>query len=523
MSTTRVRAAPTVLAVHRAMARVFSRPASRVNRSFAGLRRASLHEADCPTMLPAMRGPSANDVTGIGWRAPAGLLASVLVHGLVLLTLTWSTSAPPVDFELTLPANVEFGVIHAAAVEAPAAPAAPDPAAPEPAAPDAPVEGPKPKPKKPKKKPKPEPDAGVDAGTDAGMPDAATPKPEAPPAPEPVASADAGTRDQAKPALAAFAPEGAQIALRLHLGALRESPLAEDVRGLLEAIPDWRLIVDGSGLDPLRDLERLFLATPNLSRSSLVVAGQYVGDETLPRKAVASLAAARGVKARWTRRGGMAIAPWPNADATARTVALIAPEQFVITRPEDLPRVLLVAKALSARAKQAGGKEPDPGAALLALGEGQTLVLSVEGARLFAQGNLAGVPERLEVSVSALPDNQGFSSVSTGDFESAEQASAAKAYWTRMRDRYASHPLVALVGMREPLVQMELETKDAQLVMRTQVTIEQARMLLGFARSALPPAPSQRLSPRPQLAPSAPAPGTPPASPNGSAARTPEP
>lgn len=483
--------------------RLISRSEGRVNRSDDWQRRVSLRAGDRPTIMPAMRELGSNEVMRIGWRAPVGLLASLALHGLVLLALTWSTSAPPVDFELTLPTHVEFGVVHAAAVEPPAPAAAPEPAAPEPATPETPAEGPKPPKKKPKEKPKPDPDAGLDAGTDAGASDAATPAPEAPPAPEPVASAkDAGTSDQAKPALAAFAPEGAQIALRLHLGALRESPLAEDVRGLLEAIPDWRLIVDGSGLDPLRDLERLFLATPNLSRSSLVVAGQYVGDETLPRKAVASLAAARGVKARWTRRGGIAIAPWPNADTTARTVALIAPEQFVITRPEDLPRVLLVAKALAARAKRPGEQELDPGAALLSLAEGQTLALSVEGARLFAQGNLAGVPERLEISVSALPEHAGFASVSSGDFESAEQASTAKDYWTRMRDRYASHPLVALVGMREPLVRMELETKDAQLVVRTQITLQQARVLLGFVRSALPPQPDP--TPRSTPAPAAP-------------------
>jgi hypothetical protein len=453
----------------------------------------------------AMRGRELGDVIRIGWRAPAALVASACAHGLVLIGVMWSASAPPVDFELTLPSHVEFGVVDAVAVEPPAPAPTPEPGAPAPAATDAPAEGPKP-PKKPKKKSEADAglDAGADAGSDAGVPDAAAPAPEA--TPEPVAAKDAGVPSGAppSPALAAFAPEGAQIALRVHLGAMRESPLAEDVRGLLEAIPDWRMIVDGSGIDPLRDLTRLFLATPNLSRSSLVVAGQYVGDETLPRKAVASLAAARGVKVRWTRRAGMFVAPWPNADTTARSVALIAPEQFVITRPEDLPRVLAVAKALAARAKGRGEKEPDPGAALLALADGEVLSLSVEGARLFARGNLAGVPERLSISVRGQPEHAGFGSISTGSFDSPEQAEEAKAYWTRMRDRYASHPLVALVGMREPLTRMELETDGAELVVRTQVTLQQARVLLGFVRSALAPPPAQPLTSPMPPAPRAP-------------------
>ena len=476
-------------------------------------------------MMPAMSGRRPSDAMRmpLGWRAPAGLLASLSLHGLVLLSMSWASSAPPVDFELALPSNVEFGVVDAVAVTPPAPPPATEPTAPAPTGADTSADDGEKPPKKPKKKkPKPEPDAGVDAGAaDAGPPDAATPTPEKPPAPEPVAKSDAGVAGgEPRPAaLAAFAPEGTQIALRLHLGALRESPLAEDVRGLLEAIPDWKLIVDGSGLDPLRDLERLFLATPNLSRSSLVVAGQYVGDETLPRKAVASLAAARGVQARWVRRGGMAIAPWPNRDSTERTVALIAPEQFVITRPEDLPRVLLVAKALAARAKQAHGEqEPDPGAALLGLGEGETLALSIEGARLFARGNLSGIPERLEVAVRALPEHVGFTSLSTGHFDSPEQAEQAKAYWTRMRDRYASHPLVALIGMREPLVKMQLETEGPTLRVRTEVTLQQARVLLGFLRGALapPPEPPPMRAPQPAPQPTPlPTPKTPALSPRG--------
>src|SRR2546421_208424 len=83
--------------------------------------------------------------------------------------------------------------------------------------------------------------------------------------------------------------------------------LAPDVRAVLDAIPDWQLIVGGAGLDPLRDLERLYIASPDLQRSSLVIAGQYSGDDDLPRRAVASLAAARGVSATWRTRGSIAV------------------------------------------------------------------------------------------------------------------------------------------------------------------------------------------------------------------------
>ena len=427
-------------------------------------------------MMPAM---SAREGT---WRpvGPRGigvaLLASALVHAGGYALLRWSSTMPSVDFELTLPSEVEFGLTEAAAVEAPPPPPAEPPQATS--APPAVPAGEKPK---PKHKPRPDPsDAGVDGGADGGEP-ALVAEAEKPRSDAGVAGGDAKG-----PLLAAFAPKGAQIALRVHMGRVRESKLAEDVRQLLDAVPDWRLVLGGSGLDPLRDLERLYLATPDLRRSNLVIAGEYVGSAELPRAAVASLAAARGREATWSKRSGIAIAPWLNEDETERVVALIAPHQFAITRPDDLPRVLLVARALAARrreqAKQAS--EIDPGDALLALGERQSFAVAIEGARMFARGNTRGVPERLELAVS-LEENGEYAVHATGHFESREAAEQARGYWQRVRDQYASHPLVALIGMRQPLTRSELSADESVLDFTTHVTVPQARVLLGFLRQAL--------------------------------------
>jgi hypothetical protein len=247
-------------------------------------------------------------------------------------------------------------------------------------------------------------------------------------------------------------------------------------------------VLGGSGIDPLRDLERLYLATPDLRRSHLVIAGEYVGGVELPHQAVASLAEARGQEAKWSRRGGIAVAPWLNEDETERVVALIAPHQFAITRPDDLPRVLLVARALADRARKAESKPEDPavdpGDALLGLDKNESFAVSIEGARLFARGNVGGVPERLDLAVS-LNEDGAYAVRATGDYESADAAQSALAYWLHVRDQFAGHPLVALIGMREPLTAMALTVSDAQVTMTTCVTVPQARVLLGFLRQAL--------------------------------------
>lgn len=404
--------------------------------------------------------------------AVLGAAGSLLVHALLFLSLRWAGTLPSVDFELTLPSEVEFGVTRAE-------PAATQASAPPPPA-DTPKEraaaaGPQPAPKK--HEPRPEP-------VDAGAPEAAIAANQEPPSPATRAAVDGD-----RPVLESFAPEGAQIALRLHMGRLRDSELAPDVRALLTAIPDFRLMLEGSGLDAVADLERLYIATPDLRRSNLVIAGQYEGGQEIAERAVANLAAARGREAAWSQRGGVRVAPWHDLDTTERVLALIAAQQFAITRTEDLERVLQVAHEIARRKVKDRGRAPDdPGAALLALERDEILALSVEGARMFARGNLRGVPERLEASVRALDDG-AFDVRMTGHFESEEAAEHAQAYWERTRARFADHPLVAFIGMRAPLAGGLIRADELVVTARTRVTSQQARVVLGFVANAFPPPP----------------------------------
>jgi hypothetical protein len=400
-----------------------------------------------------------------------GVAGSLAAHALLFALLHLAGTLPSVDFELQMPSEVEFGMTEPAAAppSSPEANAAAAPASSQ-AEPTAVLaEGPKPKPK-PKPKPRPElPDAGAPDTASAAQSDAA-----------PVASGP--------PLLSAYAPEGSQIALRLHMGRVRDSELAPEVRRLFEALVDFRMILEGSGLDPLRDLERLYIATPDLRRANLVIAGQYLGDPELPERAVASLAAARGQAASFRREGSIRVAPWLNLDATPRVVALIAPHQFAITRDEDLPRVLQVARALAARRAREGVRR-DPAEALLALDEGETLALSVEGARAFARGNLRGVPERLEAKLRSQADGtievrvQGF-------YEDEAAARSAAEYWQRVRDRYAANLLVAAIGLRAPLAETSITAEADRIELRSVATVQHARVVLGFISNALAPPPA---------------------------------
>jgi hypothetical protein len=270
-------------------------------------------------------------------------------------------------------------------------------------------------------------------------------------------------------------------------------------------VPDWRSILAGSELDPVADLERLYLASPDLRRSKLVIAGQYRGSDAVPRRAVSRLAAASGQPESWRKRSGVEIATWNNADATERVLALIGRRQFVITRADDLPRILRVARALARRSAVSVGGPASAGDALLGLEEGETLALSVDQAPRFVRGSVQHVPEHLEAAVHE-SDAGAYRVRLRGDFKNGASASSARDYWDRIRARYASHPLVAFMGLRPPLAELSFAVKGARLEATTSVTVAQARLVLGLVRGALAPAP---LEPMPALDPRRSLPRTP--------------
>lgn len=414
-------------------------------------------------------------------RALAAAGTSLALHLAALLALRWVSALPDVGFELELPAEVELGIVDEPAQAPPAAAPVEPPPEPPPqtplaasaaqADPAAPAE---PKPPKPaKRKPKKPADGGV------------PPEPDALPM---------GEDGEPAPLLAAYAPKGALLSLRVDMDRVRDSSLAQDARELLQAIPDFQRLLDGSGVDPLDDLSRLFIASPNLQRESVVLAGKYVGDEDVPRRAAEALASARGKTVKWRTRGGIPTAAWENDDVTPRVLALLGPALFAITRPDDLPRILGVARALAARdarERPDGGSPADPADALLAMQEHEVVVLSVDNAKTFARGNAEHVPERLQISI-LLTEGERVEVRSRATFPSAAEAQDALTFWADAQRRFARHPLLALSGMSAPLRETNLAAQDATLTATTQLSVDQAQRILRFARDALAVRASQR-------------------------------
>jgi hypothetical protein len=425
---------------------------------------------------PVSRARSAAREPGPRGLFALALLLSLLAHLGFFVFVGRTFTLPPLDIALQIPIDVELGMTEEVAGTPP----------PEPPAVEAPPEQ-RAAPKKPKRAPvvdggladaASEEDAEAGAGLEAGA--------------EQAGPADSGLREplvlgDAGPPGARL-PPGAQIALRVDMARIRRSPLAEDVRALLGSIRDWRALLDGSGIDPVAQLERLLIMTPNLEREKVALAGRFNGGREVVDGAVRSLAEARGVEAVWRKTRGIPVAPWANADSTPRVIALVGPAHFTISREEDLARILAIAAARAQKgAGKSGPNQPSMADALLAMEENEGLSLDVEGVERFVRRGGRGIPLKLRISAIQQGETALFV---RGLLSYADEAAARDAldYWQRARERYARNALVALLGLSGVLNEAALSQEGDLLHITLTLSVEQTRLVLGYLRELLAPA-----------------------------------
>ena len=419
--------------------------------------------------------------------ATFGMAASLALHLALFAYVTSVTSSFDFDFELVLPAEVEFGLTEEMAM----AGAPPQPS-------DAALAASKANPVSRADLPAPVVDAGVpstpetDAETDADT------------------DADADTDDDSMPIASptitgpSRIPPGAQLALRIDMKRIRESPLGPDVTRFLQGVPDWQLLLDGSGIDPVSDLDRLLVATPNLERSRLVLAGKHRRDASFARESARRLARSQGKRVRWQRRFGVPIAAWNNRDETRRTIALLSPHHFSITRRQDLGRVLALTKARQLRdADDEGLVEAHGPDALLSMGPGEAISLEVEGVHRFVIGSIKHVPTRLRVAVRETGPNEATVAV-RATYASHEDAVRAAEYWKKVTAFYSQQLFMTLAGFGKTLRRMELTPDEERVEISFKLNADQIRFLLSYAEGRLQGA-GGATRPRPETNRSSPA------------------
>lgn len=402
-----------------------------------------------------------------------GLVASLAAHLLAFAYIASATAQYDFDFELTLPTEVEFGFTGEIEMAADAAPpratGAPDPrwagTAAEAEAEAAELE--------PIDAGVPMVDADTDTDTDADTDAGPDPDPDSFPVASPTLSGPSRI------------PPGAQLALRVDLRRVRESPLGPDVTAFLRGVPDWQLLLDGSGIDPVADLDRLLVATPNLQRSKLVLAGRHRRGEGFARKSVKRLARSRGRSSRWQRRFGIPTAAWHNLDQTPRTIALLSSKHFSITRRQDLGRVLAMANARALRdANSEGLVEASGPDALLSMGPDEAVSLEIEGVHRFVIGSVRHLPIRLRLAVRETGADEATVSV-LATYESEELARDAAAYWKKVATFYSQQLIMSLAGFGKTLRRMDFTPGANRIRVSFALNADQIRFILSYAEGRL--------------------------------------
>ena len=328
-------------------------------------------------------------------------------------------------------------------------------------------------------------DGGVpsDAGGDGGRPDAGRRRRrDAGPDVGPLVATGTGGSG-ASPV--AFLPAGAQIALRIDMDRIRASPLRHEVEQLLAAIPDWDAVLGGSGIDPVRDLSRVLVATPNFQRQNIVVAGALSPEAPSPREVAERVAAANGHTLEWTDANGIESAPFYSPDGADRRVAILDDHHVVLSRPDDLPRVLAIAAARTT------DQETNPADALLSMNEGEAVSVEVEGLAAFVRRSPCEIARHARLAMLQAQDGVTLDGVAT--FDTAEHASSARQCFDDLRVWAASSVVVQFMGFSVPLYEIEMTTDDEVLHVHGALSEEQLRTAMGMLRDALrrpPPPPS---------------------------------
>lgn len=422
----------------------------------------------------------------------ACLALSVAAHVLLFFAFAgWHARAVELPFEL--PDQIEFGLSETKPGD-PGAPGAAPPAAPPPPEPVAS--------KRPRRPARVVPDDGAFA-LDAGVAQAESERDARDAA---VALGAEGGTEDGQPALASGqgnallggglglgfgaggfgngtgggGPPGAVIGLHADLQRITDTSLVLELRALLGLIPDWQEVLAGSGLEVADDFARVFVATPSLDHSALVISARVRGGQRTVKAAVQRLAQERKQPAAFAERAGLAVAAWRNRGPTERVVALIGSEQLLIARPDDVGRAAAVAEALARRHARQPGMERAPGsAALLAMYEGEAAALSVEGVRRFAPASAREVlPLGLRISLRHIDEFYAQLRL-YGYYESAARAAAAAERLEVLRPELVEHPRSQYLGLQSALREATVTVHATTVTIDTKVTLHQTRYLLN--------------------------------------------
>jgi hypothetical protein len=377
----------------------------------------------------------------------------------------------------------------------PPGPEATSPPPPEPAA--APEPPPVKEPDAPAVKKPPEPvDAGAPDAADAGVPDAG--KTSDAGADPDAGAADAGT--ERKPGEGIGSPvagignkrvvdPNAYVQLLVHNDRVRQHPLGASIGPLLRNVYQWRDFFGPTGIDPIKDIDRMLIVGSQLRDSRDVVA---ILQFNIPQQTVhdaVDLLVKRDPEGSWSD-AGVPVAK-AHADRGERAFVFPSPQVLVVTPP-----------ATEAAAKRLGNKFRlvPPKSDEIALAKLATPWRAFRGSGLSIPQTISSA----EIRLSPLPEG-GVVIDLLAHSESDEQAQADAKSIKSAIDNALGNPLLwAMTGGKKLINKMSFEGDGSKIRGEIVLTRNQVEMVLALAQFLMPSS-----APRPRPVTSAPPPTAP--------------
>jgi hypothetical protein len=327
-----------------------------------------------------------------------------------------------------------------------------------------------------------------DAGTDATSDAEANPLDDASIATTDDAAAPSG---EARSAVGMIGAAGSvqagpqNVVLTVNMAVIRTHPEGKRMGPLISQVPQWDTFVEGTGVDPLRDIDWISINGPALLHTEKdVILVHYSAPDAVVDKAI-------GVLAKRSGQGGPTNVGVPGVKAT-RGYADRAERVFL--RPQ--PHVLAVVPAYYAKtAAQILSKATVP-RALKRNAEAMRLTL------VHPHGPMPGVPESVtEFRVWIVPRNGdgGADVYGEGDTASPDAAEGAAAVIDRLIQEQNSFGVQLLT--RGLLNHVEIRADGPTIRMHLSASREQIQVILAFVAGqlgvSLPPEPSASAAPPP--------------------------
>ncbi len=276
-----------------------------------------------------------------------------------------------------------------------------------------------------------------------------------------------------------YVTEAHSIVMRLDMARVRASAVSDDIASLVRAYPTWQQLLGSSGIDPVRDFDRVLVcgaAASGTDTGTMLVVHSMTNERV--REAVLAMAVDRGTQPAWRTVDGFDVVDWPAQTETPRVVVLTGAHELVVTTAAELQSVLAIAH--DHRLRREGDEVIEPALAL-APGVIATVTASEMSERMRAR--IEHPPSSFEVELRDAPEagSEGRMTIAVrGGYADAPAAEAARAWVVEQRDFYAGQMLVRAVGLDRALRDAVIAADGPTLTIDASFTEEEVQRVLGL-------------------------------------------